>query len=31
MQVLVSNDVEDVMLGIEWLSRNECRWHFADG
>jgi len=26
--LLVSDDVEEPMLGIDWLTENECTWRF---
>jgi len=27
---LVSDDVEEMMLGIDWLTENDCKWHFVE-
>jgi len=27
---LVSDEVEEIMLGIDWLSENHCKWHFSE-
>ena len=27
--VVVSEEVDDVILGIDWLGRHRCRWSFA--
>ena len=28
---LVSEDIEEVMLGIDWLKQNDCVWDFRTG
>ena len=28
--LLVSDEVEEIMLGIDWLTENDCKWHFAE-
>jgi len=28
--LVVSDDVEEIMLGIDWLTHNECQWHFLE-
>jgi len=28
--LLVSDEVEETMLGIDWLTENRCKWHFVE-
>jgi len=28
--LLVSDEVEEIMLGIDWLTENRCKWHFVE-
>ena len=28
--LLVSDEVEEIMLGIDWLTENDCKWHFVE-
>ena len=29
--LLVSDEVDEIMLGIVWLTENKCSWHFKQG
>jgi len=28
--LLVSDEVEEIMLGVDWLTENHCKWHFVE-
>ena len=28
--LLVSDEIEEIMLGIDWLTENRCKWHFVE-
>jgi hypothetical protein len=29
--LLVSDQIDELILGIDWLQRNDARWQFSDG
>ena len=30
-ELVVSNDIDELIFGFDWLLANECYWHFGDG